>query len=179
MSKPEKRIESAKGSSQSRFSHATQSRICLYIMGDGHGLGSCVRDPAVIRWTARDNEPSGSTLAVPSRTRSHLFFCILFLDFSDPRAHRSGRNSTRRKLPPRCCAIAHAMGAGLVCTKRPVVVKRTGHAEYIVLGGTCSIAALDAEPMAPWHAADLLRVFPVLCQRCAGLLGLPVRWDVA
>ncbi len=61
----------------------------------------------------------------------------------------------------------------------PVVVKRTGHAEYIVLGGTCSIAALDAEPMAPWHAADLLRVFPVLCQRCAGLLGLPIRWDVA
>ena len=71
------------------------------------------------------------------------------------------------------------MGAGLVCTKRPVVVKRTGHAVYTVLGRTCSIAALDAEPMAPWHAADLLRVFPVLCQRCAGLLGLPIRWDVA
>ena len=35
-------------------SQAAQSRMCLYIMGHGHGLGSCVRDPAVIRWTARD-----------------------------------------------------------------------------------------------------------------------------
>src|ERR1700730_14781232 len=152
----------------------------LCIMGHGHGLGSCVRvrAPLAIRW-ARGNEPSGSTLAVPSRIRSHLFFCNLLIDFSDPWADRPGGNSTRRKLSPSCGAIVHAMGAGVVCAKRPVVVERTDHAECVVLGGHCGIAALDAESMAARHAADLLRVFSVLRQRSAGLLGLPVRWDVA
>ena len=151
----------------------------LCIMGHGHGLGSCVRAQLAIRWAAPGNEPSDSTLAVPSRIRSHLLFCVLLIDFSDPWADRPGGNSTRRKLSPSCRAIVHAMGAGVVRAKRPVVVKRTGRAECVVLGGHCGIAALDAESMAARHAADLLRVFPVLRQRSAGLLGLPVRWDVA
>ena len=71
------------------------------------------------------------------------------------------------------------MGAGVVCAKRLVVVKRAGHAECVVLRGHCGIPALDPESMAARHAAGLLRVFPVLRQRSAGFLGLPVRWDVA
>jgi len=71
------------------------------------------------------------------------------------------------------------MGAGLVCTKRPVVVKRTGHAVYTVLGRTCSIAALDAEPMPRGMLLTCFVCFLSFVSAAQDFSGYPVRWDVA
>ena len=135
--------------------------------------------PASAIWRFFDGKRGATNCLVPRwlflRALGLVYFsAFLSLIFQIRGLIGPAGNFTCRGLPAGGRTIARALGRVWYAPDCPVVVERIGHDEWAVLGGDCGVAPADAESVAARHADDLLRVFPVLRQRSAGIFRLPV-----
>ena len=118
-------------------------------------------------------------MALSSRARIDLLFCIFFPGFPNPRAHRSSRNSAGKYLSPTGCAGARSLATVLVRTNSTLVIKRLDDVDRALLGGNDRVIAAGAEPLATRYARHLFRLLSLLCKRGTGLFKLSIGWNVA
>src|SRR6266568_7032909 len=89
---------------------------------------------------------------------SIYFSAFFFSHLSDPRAHRSSRDSACGKPFASSCPIAWALAAIVVRADFALVLERCGHAACCVLGGNDRLAATGVESVAARHACCLFRL---------------------
>src|SRR5437660_6498930 len=147
-------------------------------MADVHGLGSCVRHPLAVRLGAWPHGPPDSSLALPSRARPHLFFCIFLAGVSDPWAHRSPRDPPGKRISAGGGALVgpHSL---LVRANAALVFGRLADANSSVLGGHGGIAIVNFQCVAAPNARDLFRVLSFVRERRPGFFWLSIRRHAA
>src|SRR6266498_1866782 len=111
---------------------------------------------------ARSTGPPDATLAFPARARHHLLFRILLAHISDPGTHRPSGDFARWKLSSNRCPIPRTLAAILVCADFALVLKRIGHAEFAVLGGSDRLGTAGAQSVAARNARGLLRLLSLI-----------------
>src|SRR5947208_13480708 len=147
-------------------------------MADVHGLGSCVRHPLAVRLGAWPRGPLDYSLALPSRARTHLLFCMFLAAVSDPWAHRSQRNSPGRRISA-CGGALVGPHALLVCANVALVFRRLADANSSVLGGHGGISTGSVQCVAARNAPDLSRVLSFVRERRPGFFWISIRRHAA
>ena len=136
------------------------------------------RTASVVRLSRRSARSPDLPLALSSISRAHLLLRVFLAEFPDPRPDRATRHPPRRRISGRRHALSR-------CS--PPVVRP--HATLDFGERPCALGALldrpdrlharGVESMAASLPRRLLRVLPLVRQRCRGLLQLPVRRHAA
>src|SRR5690242_17576255 len=123
-------------------------------------------------------ERSTSPLDFPSRPRPYLLLRVFLARLSNSRTDRPARYSARRRIPPGGRRALRTRRL-LVCAHAALDRKRPAHGGGNLLGGHARLRPADFERVAPRHAGNLLRVFPLLRQCGTGLFRVPIRRHAA
>src|SRR3984893_1457319 len=143
------------------------------IMAVHHGVDTHIDLPLAVRIGTRRLGPPASPLALPARPRADLLLGVSLARFPDPRADWAARNPPRWRIPADPCGDLRPGGL-LVCADAAVVFKQLAGADGNLLARHGCLAAPGLEFLAARDVAGLFCVFPLLRQRRAGVLRLPV-----
>src|ERR1700730_7356726 len=110
--------------------------------------------------------------------RMYLFFCFLLAPISDPRTPRTERDTACWRISTSRSTYTWASSGDMVCTYAALVFERSTYLGHLVLDRNGSLFTTSAECLAPWHADDLFRMFPVIRKRSTRFFRLSVGRDV-